>query len=64
VSVRSRHDLLRRLRRRPLGLAGLIGAGLFVLIAVVGPWLSPYDPLMYAYSGNAGVAYLVLRAII
>jgi tetratricopeptide (TPR) repeat protein len=21
--------------------------------------LSPYDPLMYAYSGNAGVAYLV-----
>ena len=45
MSVRSRHDLLRRLRRRPLGLAGLIGAGLFVLIAVVGPWLSPYDPL-------------------
>ena len=45
MSVRSRHDLLRRLRRRPLGLAGLIGAGLFVLIAVVGPWVSPYDPL-------------------
>jgi len=41
----SRRDLLRRLRRRPLGLAGLIGAGLFVLIAVVGPWLSPFDPL-------------------
>jgi peptide/nickel transport system permease protein len=36
---------VRRLRRRPLGLAGLIGAGLFVLIAVVGPWVSPFDPL-------------------
>ena len=41
----SRRDLVRRLRRRPLGLAGLIGAGLFVLIAVVGPLLSPFDPL-------------------
>jgi peptide/nickel transport system permease protein len=41
----SRRDLVRRLRRRPLGLAGLIGAGLFVLIAVVGPWVSPFDPL-------------------
>jgi len=41
----SRRDLVRRLRRRPLGLAGLIGAGLFVLIAVVGPWVSTFDPL-------------------
>ena len=41
----SRRDLVRRLRRRPPGLAGLIGAGLFVLIAVVGPWVSPFDPL-------------------
>jgi len=45
VSARARRDLLRRLRRRPLGLAGLIGAALFVLIAVVGPLLSPFDPL-------------------
>lgn len=45
MRARSGRDLLRRLRRRPLGLAGLIGAGLFVLIAVVGPGLSPYDPL-------------------
>jgi len=45
VRARARRDLLRRLRRRPLGLAGLIGAALFVLIAVVGPLLSPFDPL-------------------
>ena len=45
MSARARRDLLRRLRRRPLGLAGLIGAALFVLIAVVGPLLSPFDPL-------------------
>ena len=45
MSARARRDLLRRLRRRPLGLAGLIGAALFVLIAVVGPWVSPFDPL-------------------
>ena len=45
MRARARRDLLRRLRRRPLGLAGLIGAALFVLIAVVGPLLSPFDPL-------------------
>jgi len=45
VSAPARRDVLRRLRRRPLGLAGLIGAGLFVVIAVVGPWVSPFDPL-------------------
>jgi len=43
--MRSRRDLLRRLRRRPLGLLGVIGSLLFVLIAVMGPWVSPYDPL-------------------
>ncbi len=45
MRARARRDLLRRLGRRPLGLAGLIGAALFVLIAVVGPLLSPFDPL-------------------
>lgn len=43
--MRSRRDLLRRLRRRPLGLLGVVGSALFVLIAVAGPWVSPYDPL-------------------
>jgi len=37
-------DLLRRLRGRPLGLGGLIGAGFFICIAVVGPWVAPADP--------------------
>ena len=37
-------DLLRRLRGRPLGLLGLIGAGLFIGIAVIGPWIAPADP--------------------
>jgi peptide/nickel transport system permease protein len=45
VSAPARRDVLRRLRRRPLGLVGLIGSVLFVLVAVVGPWVSPYDPL-------------------
>lgn len=36
---------LLRLRRRPLGLAGLAGAALFTAVAVVGPWVAPFDPL-------------------
>lgn len=35
----------RRLRRRPLGVAGLAGSLLFVLAAVAGPWVAPFDPL-------------------
>ena len=38
-------SLWRRLRRRPLGRAGLAGAGLFVAAAVLGPWLAPFNPL-------------------
>lgn len=34
-----------RLRRRPLGLAGLAGAVVFVTVAVIGPWVAPFDPL-------------------
>ena len=45
MSALARRDVLRRLRRRPLGLVGVAGSLLFVLVAVVGPWLSPYDPL-------------------
>ena len=45
MSAPARRDVLRRLRRRPLGLLGVAGALCFVLVAVVGPWVSPYDPL-------------------
>ncbi len=37
-------DLLRRLSGRPLGLGGLVGAGLFLCAAVIGPWVAPADP--------------------
>ncbi len=35
--------LLRRLVRRPLALASLIFIGLVALIAIIGPWIAPYD---------------------
>ena len=35
----------RRLRRRPLGVAGVAGSLAFVAAAVVGPALAPFDPL-------------------
>ncbi len=38
-------DVWRRLRRRPLGVVGVAGSILFVLVAVVGPWVAPHDPL-------------------
>ena len=38
-------SLRRRLRHRPLGVAGLAGAAVFVGAAVVGPWVAPFDPL-------------------
>lgn len=38
-------SLWRRLRHRPLGVAGLAGTGVFVGAAVVGPWAAPFDPL-------------------
>jgi len=44
-------DLLRRLRGRPLGLLGLIGAGLFMGIAVIGPWIAPADPFALGSGG-------------
>ena len=42
--------LARRLGRRPLGLAGLIGAALFMGVAVVGPWIAPADPFAFGAS--------------
>jgi len=38
--------MARRLSRRPLGLLGLIGAGFFIAIAVIGPWIAPADPFV------------------
>lgn len=35
----------RRLRRRPMALAGLVGSILFVAVAIAGPWVAPHDPL-------------------
>lgn len=37
-------SLLRRLIRKPVGLAALVFLGLVVLIAVIGPLIAPYDP--------------------
>ena len=47
-------DMARRLRRRPLGLAGLIGAAVFLSAALVGPWVAPADP--FALGSSALVA--------
>ena len=42
--VRTRRRALRRLRRRPLAVAGMTVASLFVLAALFAPLIAPYDP--------------------
>jgi peptide/nickel transport system permease protein len=42
--VRTRRRVLRRLRRRPMAVAGLTIATLFVLMALFAPLIAPYDP--------------------
>jgi peptide/nickel transport system permease protein len=42
--VRTRRRALRRLRRRPMAVAGLTVATLFVLAALFAPLIAPYDP--------------------
>jgi peptide/nickel transport system permease protein len=42
--VRTRRRALLRLRRRPMAVAGLTVAGLFVLMALFAPLIAPYDP--------------------
>jgi len=42
--VRTRRRMLRRLGRRPLAVAGLTVATLFVLMALFAPLIAPYDP--------------------
>lgn len=39
-----RSSLLRRLLRRPLGVVSLVFLGLVVIVAVIGPWITPFDP--------------------
>ncbi|MCD0442504.1 ABC transporter permease [Glycomyces sp. A-F 0318] len=35
---------LRRLRRSPMAVCGAVIVGVFVVMAVLGPWIAPYDP--------------------
>jgi peptide/nickel transport system permease protein len=35
---------IRRMRRSPMAICGAVLVGLFVLVAVVGPFIAPYDP--------------------
>ncbi len=39
-----RTTLFRQIVRKPLGLASLIFLGFAILIAIIGPWIAPYDP--------------------
>lgn len=34
----------RRLRRSPMAVTGAVIVGLFVVVAIIGPWIAPYDP--------------------
>ncbi|NUQ87510.1 ABC transporter permease [Glycomyces sp. MUSA5-2] len=34
----------RRLRRSPMAVTGAVIVGLFVVVAILGPWIAPYDP--------------------
>ena len=48
--VRTRRRTLARLRRRPLAVAGLVVASLFVLMALFAPLIAPYDPAATNFS--------------
>jgi peptide/nickel transport system permease protein len=48
--VRTRRRALMRLRRRPLAVAGLVVATLFVLVALFAPLVAPYDPAATNFS--------------
>ncbi|MEU5871668.1 ABC transporter permease [Glycomyces sp. NPDC047369] len=34
----------RRLKRSPMAVTGAVIVGLFVVVAILGPWIAPYDP--------------------
>jgi peptide/nickel transport system permease protein len=48
--VRTRRRALRRLGRRPMAVAGLVVATLFVLAAIFAPLVAPYDPAATNFS--------------
>ena len=48
--VRRRRRTLTRLRRRPMAVAGLTVASLFVLMALFAPLIAPYDPAATNFS--------------
>jgi peptide/nickel transport system permease protein len=48
--VRTRRRMLRRLGRRPMAVAGLTVATLFVLLALFAPLVAPYDPAATNFS--------------
>jgi peptide/nickel transport system permease protein len=42
--ARRRRLLLKRLLRRPMAIAGLVVATMFILVAIFAPWIAPYAP--------------------
>ena len=48
--VRRRRRTLTRLRRRPMAVAGMVVASLFVLAALFAPLIAPYDPAATNFS--------------
>ncbi|MDZ8171165.1 dipeptide/oligopeptide/nickel ABC transporter permease/ATP-binding protein [Microbacterium xanthum] len=49
---RSRSGLIRRILKNPLGAFSMGFLGLVVLVAIIGPWIAPYDP-NFAQLSNA-----------
>jgi len=50
AAVSSRGRMRRRFRRRPLAVVGLCGVVLVVLVALLAPWIAPYDASASDYS--------------
>jgi oligopeptide/dipeptide ABC transporter ATP-binding protein len=50
----SRNGLPRRLLRSPLTLTGLVITLIFVVLAIIGPWIAPYDPSAVSDASLAG----------
>jgi ABC-type dipeptide/oligopeptide/nickel transport system permease subunit len=50
VRVRPRSRLRRRFLRRPTAVIGLCGVAAVALVALLAPWIAPYDPSVSDYS--------------